>query len=357
MYEGHTIAVTVPAYNESDAVGGVIESIPEFVDRIYVVDDGSTDDTWRVIREHADARNERDSPDTLGLDETVVPIRHEENRGVGGAITTGYRRALEDGIDVTAVMAGDGQMNPDSLEQIVAPVAAGRADYVKKNRFLRPEDRTGMPRFRVFGTVVLTGLTRIASGYWETGDPQNGYTAISHDALDRLDLDALYEGYGFVNDLLIRLNVADCRVAEVAGEASYSYDADWSSDIEYARFVPCLSWLLVDGFCWRLREKYLVRGFHPLAGGYLLGAGGMATSAAGALAPDRDGESGAAGWLAAFLVGALLFLFGAALDERDNDGLAARVPDSDRPGAAEATGEPIDGVGGAPSEGTVVSDD
>jgi glycosyltransferase involved in cell wall biosynthesis len=210
----------------------------------------------------------------------VVPIRHERNRGVGGAIRTGYRRAYADGIDVTAVMAGDGQMDPDRLPQLIDPIVDGSADYAKGNRLLRPADREAMSSWRCFGNSLLTRLTRTASGYWRTGDPQNGYTAISYAALSALDLSALHEDYGFLNDLLIRLNVRDVRIADVAMPAVYGEER---STIDYSQFVPELSALLLRGFLWRLKRKYVVRGVHPLVFAYALGALGVGSGVLGAV--------------------------------------------------------------------------
>jgi hypothetical protein len=201
-----------------------------------------------------------------------VPIRHAENRGVGAAIKTGYRRAYDDGIDVVAVMAGDGQMDPDLLPAILDPVVSGRADYAKGNRLLSEDHTEGMSGWRLFGNALLTLLTKISSGYWKMMDPQNGYTAISRRALDRIDLDAVFDDYGFANAMLVHCNVADLRVADVPTPARYG---DEESHIRYSTFVPQLSALLARGFGWRLQRKYLLRDFHPLA--FLYGLGVLGT--------------------------------------------------------------------------------
>jgi len=262
MYKRNRIAVVVPAYNEEGFVGEVIETVPSFVDRIYPVDDCSGDGTWLEIKQTA-MRMNRIEPEAIrgrheamtdgGATPTVVPMRHDENRGVGGAIKTGYREAMSDDVDVVAVMNGDGQMDPAVLDRILDPVVEGKAAYAKGNRLLSSDHWDGMSRWRLFGNVILTGLTRIASGYWRMTDPQNGYTAISVDALQQLNLDAMYERYGFLNDMLIRLNVHDMRVADVEMSAVYG---DESSSIQYTEFVPRLSWLLLLGFVWRLRKRY-----------------------------------------------------------------------------------------------------
>ncbi len=251
MYKNKTVGVVVPAYNESGFVGEVIETLPEFVDRIYVIDDQSTDDTWKEITTTAEAVNDA-IPATDGgaaFDQRVVPIQHEENRGVGGAIKTGYLRARDDEIDVTAVVGGDGQMDPDLLDRIIDPVAEGTADYVKGNRLLNEGDHEEMPGFRRLGNHILTGLTKIASGYWRIGDPQMGYTAISLSALHNAEIEEMYEFYGYCNDLLVRLNVTGHTVADVASPLNYG---DEVSHINYLTYIPRVSLMLLRTFLWRL---------------------------------------------------------------------------------------------------------
>lgn len=286
MYKGNTVGVIVPAYNEQGFVGRVIETIPSLVDRVYVVDDCSTDDTWAEIKRYTATFDQSVDaavamPDGgAAFTRRVVPIRHEHNRGVGGAIKTGYRRARADGIDITAVMAGDGQMDPDQLERLIDPVADGSADYAKGNRLLRQDLCESMSSWRLFGNGLLTFLTKVATGYWRMTDPQNGYTAISHATLSELELSPLYDDYGFANDLLVRLNAHGIHVADVAMPAVYG---DEQSTIRYSQFVPALSMLLLRGFLWRLKTKYIIREFHPLVFLYVLGALGVGSGAANAI--------------------------------------------------------------------------
>ncbi|PSP72366.1 glycosyltransferase family 2 protein [Halobacteriales archaeon QS_3_64_16] len=280
MYEGKTIGVVVPAYNEAGLVGGVIETMPAFVDRVYVVDDSSTDDTWAEVTRHTAAINERrntESPLTNGgTSEFVVPIRHEENRGPGGARKTGYARALADEIDVVATMDADGQMDPAYLDRIVAPVASGRVAYAKGTRLGSREFWREMPPFRLFGNLLLTFLTKVASGYWGMTDPQNGYTAISKNALVDIGIETLYDDYGYLNDVLTSLNVDSRLIADVSHPARYGTE---HSGIRYSTFVPSLSGVLLRNFCRRLTDRYLMLDFHPLAFLYGLGALGLAGSA------------------------------------------------------------------------------
>ncbi|MFW5974387.1 MAG: glycosyltransferase family 2 protein, partial [Natrialbaceae archaeon] len=255
----------------------VIETLPAFVDRAYVIDDRSTDGTWEEIERAAGRVNELATAEydrRLHADgglpsmRRVVPIRHERNRGVGGAIKTGYERAAEDGLDVVAVMNGDGQMDPGILDRIIDPFVDGRADYAKGNRLSRRDHREAMPAWRLFGNGLLTFLTKFVSGYWRMNDPQNGYTAISKRALEAIDLGRLYEGYGFCNDLLVHLNVHGLRIEDVEMRSRYG---DERSHIRYSSFVPSLSWLLLRRALWRYKQKYVVTDFHPLV--FLLGLG------------------------------------------------------------------------------------
>ena len=357
MYAGATVGVVVPAYNEEGLVGRVIESIPEYVDRVYVVDDRSSDGTWEEIRRSAAAANapapapapesDDECPERvaeadggLGCEGRVVPVRHETNRGVGGAIMTGYGIALREGIDVVAVMNGDGQMDPAILDRFVEPVATGAADYAKGDRLRYPEFREGMSRWRLFGNALLTGLTRVASGYWGMTDSQNGYTAISREALEAIGPTNFYSRYGFLNDALVKLNAHEFSIVDIPMRAVYG---DETSGIAYRSFVPGLSLLLLRGFCWRLKTRYLVDEFHPLAVCYLLGVSvllaGVALAGIGVAGiagvealgvPGRSGAvdgsmTGETGTLVAGLglaaVGALSCLVGALLDARESAAL------------------------------------
>lgn len=283
MYDGHRIGVVIPVYNEASFIGEVIDELPVFVDRAYPVDDCSTDGTWEVIEQRLSANQPVQEPDIdqgASIQKTMTdgsyppetkisPIRHETNRGRGGAVKTGYRAALEDDMDVIAVMDGDGQMDPDRLDALIDPIVDGVADYAKGNRLGTHELRKEMPTWRLFGNSVLTVLTRIASGYWGMTDPQSGYTAISRESLELLDIDALYDRYGFLNDMLVRLNAIDVRIVDVPVSAIYG---DEESGIRYHSFVPFLSCLLMHRFIWRLRTKYGGPDLHPVMMFYALAA-------------------------------------------------------------------------------------
>jgi glycosyltransferase involved in cell wall biosynthesis len=254
MYDGKTVAVVVPAYDEEALVASTVENIPAFVDRIFVVDDASRDST----AERAQTGDGR-----------VEVILHERNRGVGAAIVSGYKRAISEEVDVTCVMAADGQMDPDDLEGLVRPVASGEVDYAKANRLFTGQAWELIPRTRYLGNALLSFLTKIASGYWHVADSQSGYTAVNLETLRLLDLDRVYARYGFPNDMLVHLNVWNRRVRDYPSRPVYGVGE--RSGIRLRKVVPRISWLLLNGFFWRLKEKYVIRDFHPLVLFYTLG--------------------------------------------------------------------------------------
>ena len=248
------MAVVVPAYDEEALVGSTVSGIPAFVDRIIVVDDGSKDGT--AVRAQA-------------ADKRVEVIPHERNQGVGAAIVTGYRRAIAIGVDVTCVMAADGQMDPDDLETLVRAIATGETDYAKANRLFTGQAWQLIPRTRYLGNAALSFMTKIASGYWHVADSQSGYTAVNLETLKLLDLDRIYRRYGFPNDLLVHLNVFNRRVRDYPSRPIYGVGE--RSGIRLRHVVPKISWLLLKGFFWRMGQKYVIRDFHPLILFYTLG--------------------------------------------------------------------------------------
>ena len=256
MVEGKRVAVVVPAHDEEQLVAETLRGIPGFVDRIVVVDDASSDGTAAQARAVGDAR--------------VEVIVHEQNGGVGAAIATGYERARSEEIDVVCVMAGDNQMDPEELIGLVSPVARGEVDYTKANRLITGEAWKLIPHARYLGNAVLSLLTKVASGYWHVADSQAGYTALSLDALRRLDLDRVYRRYGFPNDLLVHLNVISASVRDVPSRPIYGVGE--RSGIRIRSVAPRIAWLLFKGFWWRMKEKYVIRDFHPLVFFYVLGA-------------------------------------------------------------------------------------
>jgi glycosyltransferase involved in cell wall biosynthesis len=264
-----SVAVVVPAHNEEDHIGRVLETMPGFVDAIVVVDDASTDGTSRIVGDLL--------RDDGSLAARTVVLSHPRNRGVGAAIATGYEHALDRGYDLVAVMGGDGQMNPDDLPALLRSVGPG-VEYVKGNRFQSGKAWQIMPRVRFFGIQFLSLLTKLATGYWGIGDSQCGYTVIGRGALALLPLGRIYPRYGVPNDLLLRLSEVGASVADVPIEPIYGDHIQ--SGVIWPLHGPKIVWLLWKGFWRRLVQRYLVRDFHPViflyAGGFLLTAAGFA---------------------------------------------------------------------------------
>ena len=259
MYKQKKVGIVIPAYNEENLLPRVIETLPEFVDRIIIVDDHSTDKTGRIIEEY----QKHDV-----FKHKIVSIRHEKNQGVGGAIATGYKYALKEQIDVTVVMAGDAQMDPADLEKIIDPVVTGQVDYAKGNRLFTGEAWDIIPKHRYLGNAFLSLLTKIASGYWHLADSQSGYTAISLHALKSINIDRIYKRYGMPNDLLVKLNLQDIKVKDIP--ITPVYNIGEKSGIKIGRIVFSLSFLLFKLFWWRLFHKYVIKDFHPLIFFYLM---------------------------------------------------------------------------------------
>lgn len=298
MINNKTIAVVIPAYNEEEQIGLVIENMPSFVDRIVVVNDCSSDNTGSVVRSYfrtgfnktdlllkkKEIREGRYSRAQMVLEEMssaelnfftpseivnedpenerIILISNRRNAGVGGSIARGYKWCKDHGIDCTAVMAGDGQMDPDELEDICLPVINDGVDYVKGNRLRHGSANIIIPKSRFLGNSVLSLITKIASGYWRVSDTQTGYTAISLNALKSIRLYDIYKKYGMPNDMLVKLNIAYCTLREVPIKPVYGIGE--KSKMKILKVIPSVSWLLLRLFFRRLWIKYLIKDFHPL---------------------------------------------------------------------------------------------
>lgn len=301
MLSNKTVAVVVPAYNEESQIGMVIDSMPDFVDRIVIVNDKSKDKTLEKVKEYFNQQpNQTDVTLTSNLEkkiertvynpaeivvheqnkkeldyftksevlnespdkERIILINHIENGGVGAGIATGYKWCKDHDIDCTAVMAGDGQMDPGELESICLPVIEEEVDYVKGNRLIHRSAWLVIPKVRFFGNSILGILTKIASGYWHVSDTQTGYTATSLTALKSIRLYDIYKSYGMPNDMLVKLNIAFCTMREI--EIKPVYNVGEESKMKIFKVIPKVSWLLVKSFFKRLWIKYLFRDFHPL---------------------------------------------------------------------------------------------
>ncbi len=296
MLENKTIAVVVPAYNEESQIGMVLETMPDFVDRIIVINDGSKDNTKQIIKNHIGKFNHASIPKPgkkiksnlhnqaeiyriqreekewekfppheifhAEKDEKIVLIDMKKKSGKGNAVAIGYKWAKENEIDCTAIMDGDGQMDPDELESICAPIVKEGIDYSKGNRLSHPESFRHIPFVRYFGNSVLSILTKIASGYWNISDTQTGYTAISKNALKTIDVTKIYPYYGVPNDILVKLNISRCTIREVNIKPVYRIGE--RSKMKIHKVIPKLSFLLLKLFFKRLWIKYFIKDFHPL---------------------------------------------------------------------------------------------
>lgn len=290
MYKGKSVAVIVPAYNEEKLIGEVIRRVPAYVDRVFIVDDCSCDDTSGVAVRLSSMNSGH-----------IRVIRHPRNCGVGGAIVTGYRASLNEGVDVAVVMAGDNQMDPLQLPKLLDPLVENRADYAVGDRLSLIKHQKGMSNWRRFGNFLLKWLTRIAALNMSITDPQNGYTAVTRQALLKLaslgrpspspktgqssfprtvpsgtvvvpeesrmsvgelgrredltgnspfpGLDAIYPRYGYCNDMLVKFSGAGARICQVPMPAVYGEE---KSKIRYYTYIPKVSWLLLKGFVWRV---------------------------------------------------------------------------------------------------------
>lgn len=258
MYKSKSVCVVVPAYNEELLIARTIETMPDFVDRIVVVDDKSRDRTAEIVRELSAKASGR-----------IVLIEHAANQGVGGAIATGYKWARDNHIDATAVMAGDAQMDPEDLPSLLDPVVGGEIDYAKGNRLFTGNAWNTIPKIRYLGNSYLSLLTKIASGYWHVADSQTGYTVINLKALQMLNLDDIYKRYGMPNDMLIKLNVYNLKVRDIPVKPIYNIGE--KSNIKMRKVAITIPLLLLKGFLYRMKEKYIIRDFHPLIFFYFLG--------------------------------------------------------------------------------------
>ena len=261
MHRSHRIALVIPAYREEKLIKPTLDAVPPLIDVIYVVDDHSPDNQNAVIAACA-ARDKR-----------IHLLEHPKNQGPGAAIITGYRKSSEDGNDITVVVGGDNQMSLHEIERFLDPLIDGKADYAKGNRFLMSQfDDTlaKMPMARLIGNWMITAVTKIASGFYKTMDVVDGYTAITKRAIDAINWKKAWPGYGYPMDFLIRLNGYGFKLIEVPRTAVYT-PGERQSQIKGPRYFSRVAPMLLRGFLWRLRFKYMYRDFHPLMFFFIMG--------------------------------------------------------------------------------------
>jgi glycosyltransferase involved in cell wall biosynthesis len=258
MYKNLKVFVVIPAYNEEKLIGPTLRGVPDFIDNIIVIDDASTDATSDIVKSFPDRR--------------IELIRHEKNKGCGGAIITGYKKSAKDGADVVVVIGGDNQFPQDEMRNFVDPFVNAEGGesmlYVKGNRFITSSLKD-MPRIRLFGNSILTFLTKFSSGYWKIFDSNDGYTAISRKVIETIDWGGAWNGYGYNGDFLTRMNVHDVKVMDIPRTAIY-LAGERQSRIKIGRYILRTIPLLIKDFFYRMWVKYILRDFNPMVLFYLL---------------------------------------------------------------------------------------
>jgi glycosyltransferase involved in cell wall biosynthesis len=248
VYKDRRITAVIPAHDEARHILNVVQTMPQFVDHMILVDDCSGDGTSQVALACGDPR--------------LTVLTTPDNQGVGGATILGYQTAIELKSDIVVKMDGDGQMAPEYLSLLLDTIVEQNFDYAKGNRFLAGESLAFMPRHRLIGNILLTFMTKLASGYWHIFDPQNGYTAIKADALRLLNLDTIHKRFFFENDMLIHLNFFGLRVKDVAIPARYGEE---KSDLNPFKVGVTFPLLLLRRFFYRIYQRYVLRDFAAIA--------------------------------------------------------------------------------------------
>lgn len=260
-------SLIIPAFNEEKNIMNVIFSLPSFIDRVILIDDGSSDKTREIMRKailakekncsiHEINQNELETSMNLAEGKYYI-IYHSKNKGKGAAIKTGYKFASMMQSDCIVTIDGDGQMKSDEIELVCTPIIQGEADYVKGNRLSHPNAKAIIPKTRLLGIYMLTFMTRIISGYWYINDTQTGFTAIHIDALKKIDLDTIYDYYGYVNDIIVKLSTQNAHIIEVPITPVYNFPMDSKMKLNVA--IPKISLLMLRLMMWK--TAYKIRNF------------------------------------------------------------------------------------------------
>lgn len=254
-YNDYKLCVVIPCFCESAHVLDVIKKIPDYIDSIICIDDCCPDETGKYIEENCN-------------DKRVTVLYHEINQGVGGAMITGYRAALDSGSDIIIKIDGDGQMDPCILSRFIKPIIDCQADYTKGNRFFRLEDVYAMPAVRLIGNAALSFMSKLSTGYWHLFDPNNGYTAIHKDALSLIPLNKIHKRYFFESDMLFRLNTLRAVVVDIPMQAKYGNE---KSTLDIKTNVFIFAFQHSYKFIKRIFYNYFLRDFHIASLEWLLG--------------------------------------------------------------------------------------
>jgi dolichol-phosphate mannosyltransferase len=253
MINNRIVAVVIPAYNVMNQIKKTISGIPKFVDFIVIVDDCSKDNTSKIVQEIDDKK--------------VTLVRNSRNQGVGGATVVGFRQALALEADIFVKVDGDDQMDTSKMEELIQPLF-NKCDYSKANRFIHTNKLRQMPKLRLVGNFVLTFLTKVASGYWNVFDPQNGYFAITREILEKLELEQLHKRYFFENDMLVNLNIQSAKVCDVSIPARYG---DEISSLRITMVLCTFPFLLTTRFLRRIYLRYILKDFSVIGMFYMVG--------------------------------------------------------------------------------------
>jgi glycosyltransferase involved in cell wall biosynthesis len=237
------IAVVIPCYRVAKHILTVCESIPDFVARIYVVDDACPEQSGQLVLDNIQ-------------DPRLKVLFHEQNQGVGGAVMTGYQAALAGGADIIVKIDGDGQMDASLIQYFIQPIASGQADYTKGNRFYDLTGLKSMPKVRIFGNAVLSLLNKLSSGYWNIFDPTNGYTAVHANVCRRLPFSKISNRYFFETDMLFRLNTLRAMVMDIPMDAKYASEV---SNLKVSGVAGEFLWKHLRNVVKRIGYNYFLR--------------------------------------------------------------------------------------------------
>lgn len=240
------IAVVIPCYKVRNHILDVIRRVGSLVDLIVIVDDSCPDKTGQFVKNSVN-------------DPRVDFVFHSSNMGVGGAMLSGYKFALNKGADIIIKIDGDGQMDPDLIPKFIRPIIDGSADYTKGNRFYDLSSLKSMPAVRLFGNAILSFLNKISSGYWNLFDPTNGYTAIHAKLLNHIPFEKVSNRYFFESDMLFRLNLLRARIVDVPMPSVYG---DEVSNLRVSRVVIPFAMGHIKNFLKRVFYNYYLRDFN-----------------------------------------------------------------------------------------------
>ena len=248
MYDGNKICVVIPAYNATKTISAVISTLPDWVDQIIVVNDSSNDDTIFTLQRLKDPR--------------LTIVNHEKNRGVGGAMKSGYAKGLEGDADIFVKVDSDGQMDPNQIRRLLDPIIAKEANYTKGNRFLHTKQLKAMPALRRIGNFAISFLSKVSTGFWNIFDPTNGFTAISRQALELIDLDQLDDSYYFETSLLEALYLVRAPIKDVSMHAIYKGEKSHLSETKVLFQFPLK---MIATFFNRIHMTYFMQDFNAVS--------------------------------------------------------------------------------------------